>query len=361
MNVANTITTVSQELGYPYDMYQWLMLFFFYSFLGWVYESLYVSICKRKWVNRGFMVGPMLPLYGSGAIVMLLASMPFQDNLVLVFFSGCVGATLLEYVTGGVMEKLFKVRYWDYSNKPLNFQGHIWLGATLLWGVFTVVMVKVLNPPVAEVVTDIREPLLQRVVYFISLVAIADFTYSFKAALDLRAVLVRLQEARLDAEHLRHRMDALIAFANDSKNMRLEQLQQKYREGTEKARQGKNRLENYMETRLDGMRLQLEELKSAEKRFGIPHSVEFRKYWEERDDIKVRLAVFVEKHKESQKQYSFGIRNLLQGNPDAVTKEDDSLLEELRSTLKEGKNNRVTNQREGTQAKSQLSKKGNYK
>ena len=337
ISIADAITSVSQKLGYPYDMYQWLMLFFVYSFFGWVYESLFVSVCKHKWINRGFMLGPMLPLYGSGAIVMLLVSMPFQGHLGLVFVSGCVGATLLEYVTGVAMESLFKVRYWDYSDKPLNFQGHICLGATLVWGGFTVLLVKVLNPQVERILWKTEPSLLQKIVYVISLVAIADFTYSFKSALDLRTILIRLQEARKEAEHLRRRINELLAFANDSKNLHLEQLQQKYKEGTEKARQGKEWLGSYMETRLNAMRLQLEELKKTEWRLDLPNSPELHKYWEELDDIKVRLAVFVEKHKESQRQYSFGIRNLLRGNPDAVTKEDRSLLEELRSILERGK------------------------
>ncbi len=67
--------------------------------------------------------GPFLPLYGSGAIMMLVVSMPFQDNLVIVYIAGCIGATVLEYVTGVTMEALFKVRYWDYSKNKFNFPG----------------------------------------------------------------------------------------------------------------------------------------------------------------------------------------------------------------------------------------------
>ena len=117
-----------------YTAIQWLFFFYFYCFFGWVFESTYVSIKSRHFVNRGFMRGPFLPIYGSGAIMMLVVSMPFQDNLILTYLAGCAGATLLELVTGMTMEALFKVRYWDYSNQKFNYKGHICLSSTIAWG-----------------------------------------------------------------------------------------------------------------------------------------------------------------------------------------------------------------------------------
>ena len=115
------------ELNYTWI--QWLFFFYFYCFFGWCFESSYVSIKERKPVNRGFMRGPFLPLYGTGALMMLIVSAPFRDNLFLTYIAGCIGATVLEYATGVVMEALFRVRYWDYSDQPFNFQGHICLGS----------------------------------------------------------------------------------------------------------------------------------------------------------------------------------------------------------------------------------------
>ena len=110
-------------LGYTWI--QWAFFFFFYSFFGWCFESAYVSLKQKRLVNRGFIHGPFLPLYGTGGVMMLVVSSPFRDNLLLTFVAGCIGATVLEYVTGVAMEALFKVRYWDYSHKKLNFQGQI--------------------------------------------------------------------------------------------------------------------------------------------------------------------------------------------------------------------------------------------
>ena len=102
-----------------YTTQQWLLYFYVYCFLGWIFESCYVSFRKKQWVNRGFLHGPFLPIYGSGAVMMLFVSEPFKDNLILTYFAGVVGATLLELVTGAAMEALLKVRYWDYSNQKI--------------------------------------------------------------------------------------------------------------------------------------------------------------------------------------------------------------------------------------------------
>ena len=99
---------------YEYRWYQWLLFFYIYCFAGWIFESAYVSIKERRLVNRGFLRLPLLPLYGTGAVMMLLVSLPIQDHLVLVYIAGVGAATLLEYVTGWAMEGLFKVRYWDF-------------------------------------------------------------------------------------------------------------------------------------------------------------------------------------------------------------------------------------------------------
>ena len=112
---------------YEYTWYQWLSFFYIYCFFGWIFESSYVSLKQRRFINRGFLRLPMLPLYGTGAVMMLWVSLPFKSSLVMVYISGVIGATVLEYVTGWGMERLFKMKYWDYSNQPFNLNGYICL------------------------------------------------------------------------------------------------------------------------------------------------------------------------------------------------------------------------------------------
>ena len=107
---------------FSYTTDPWLLFFFIYCFFGWIFESTYVSLCKHRFVNRGFMRGPFLPLYGSGAILMLFVSIPVENHLALVYLAGCIVLVTcsLEYLTSYVMEKLFKARYWDYSTQKFN-------------------------------------------------------------------------------------------------------------------------------------------------------------------------------------------------------------------------------------------------
>ena len=133
---------------YVYSPGQWALLFFFYCFCGWVWESCYVSAKQRHWVNRGFLHGPLLPIYGSGAIIILFVTLPVADNLWLVYILGLVAATLLEYVVGAVMEQLFKVRYWDYTKQPCNLHGYICLTSSIAWGFFSILLVRFIHPPI---------------------------------------------------------------------------------------------------------------------------------------------------------------------------------------------------------------------
>lgn len=205
---------------FAYNGVQWLFLFYFYCFAGWCFESVYVSLKSRKWVNRGFMRGPFLTLYGSGAIMMLVVSRPFADNIPLTYIAGVIGATALEYVTGVVMETLFKMRYWDYSQRFLNFQGQICLRSSLTWGLFTVLMTRVIHRPVEKMMYMLPGQVLYYATVILTVYIVADFTLSFKAALDLRDILVKIMKVREELERIQKRLDVFIAFNNDEKEQR---------------------------------------------------------------------------------------------------------------------------------------------
>lgn len=214
---------------YQYSITQWLFFFYVYCFLGWCFESAYVSLKSRRPVNRGFMRGMFLPIYGCGAIMMLVVSGPFQNfavpqKYIFIYLAGCVGATALEYVTGVTMEALFKVRYWDYSQNPFNFQGHICLGATLAWGGFTILMTELVHKPVEYAVLAIPGGVLSVLTFVVTACFGADFALSFKAAMDLQDVLVKLEKAKEEMAHVQKRVDVIIALTNEELDKRREEL-----------------------------------------------------------------------------------------------------------------------------------------
>ncbi len=207
---------------YEYTGSEWLFFFYFYCFFGWCFETIYVSFCEKKFVNRGFMRGPFLPLYGSGALVMLISSAPFQDHIILVYISGCIGATTLEYFTGVIMEGLFKVRYWDYSEKKFNFQGQICLSSTLAWGILTIFMTEVIHIRVEEIVLSLPSKAVYYITIAITFVIVTDFVLSFKAAISLRNVLVSMKNTKENIERVQNRLDHLVMNAGEQLSTRKE-------------------------------------------------------------------------------------------------------------------------------------------
>ena len=203
---------------YSYTWLQWIFFFYLYCFLGWVWESCYVSAKKKHWVNRGFLHLPLLPIYGSGAIVVLFVSLPIRDNPVLVYFAGAAAATVLELVVGLAMEQLFKVKYWDYSNQKFNYKGVICLSSTLFWGVLSVFLMEVAQKPIERAVLSLSTPLLTSIVAVISVAFIYDTIISVKAALDLAKVLTSIEKAKeAMAEELRNMEEKAAAFMDEAR------------------------------------------------------------------------------------------------------------------------------------------------
>lgn len=187
---------------YAYTWYQWLAFFYLYCFFGWIFETCYVSLRKGHFVNRGFLRLPLLPLYGSGAVMMLVVSIPVRDNLFLTWCAGVVGATLLEYSTGYGMELLFKVRYWDYSDQKFNLNGYICLSSSIAWGFLTIFMTHGIHRPVERAVLSMPSFWNNLLVSLLSAVFLYDAVVSTKEALAFGKALEALKRLHQDLDLL---------------------------------------------------------------------------------------------------------------------------------------------------------------
>lgn len=307
-----------------YTMIQWVAYFLIYCFIGWCYESVYVSIKHKRWVNRGFMRGPFLPLYGSGAIVMLVVTIPFRDNLLLTFLAGCVGATALEYVTGVCMEALFKIRYWDYSNRRFNFQGHICLAATLAWGAFTILMTRFIHTPIEHFVLGMPQIVVSIVTTLVTGVCIVDFTLSFRTALDIKDVLVKLEEVREEMERLQKRMDVILAFAEDSREQAVLNTYERLDELTDS-----------LEARfaqIKELRAKLDERITQDiKGF----SDELKEYKEELEELRIKFRVVTEKRFQLLYRKDFFRRDMLLSNPMLKSRYFKNSLEDIKKAARD--------------------------
>ena len=319
----------------PYTIVQWICFFFIYGFLGWCYESAYVSIKHKQWVNRGFVRGPLLPLYGSGAILLLFVTIPFRENLFLMFISGAIGATILEYVTGVAMEALFKVRYWDYSKRKFNFQGHICLAATSLWGVFAIVIVKVVHRPIENLVMSLPETMVEIFVMIVTVVFAADFALSFKAAMDIRDVLIKLEEVQREMERMQKRLDVILAFAADSREQvvmntyeRLDELTESLEERFARVKELREKLDAKIE---EEIRERSEEWKERKEEWKSKSDV----YKEELEELRINFKVNVEKRFQLLHRKDFFRRDMIRSNPSMVSKQFKEALEDVKRAAKE--------------------------
>lgn len=134
------------------ELYNVVLWFLAYSVLGWGVESAYMSLCNHKLTNRGFARGPFCPIYGVGALTVYFALRMYSDNKVLLFVCGSLFATLIEFITAMIMQKVFGEVWWDYHDKPLNYKGILCLESSVAWGFYTLGLFFFLQNVVVDIV-----------------------------------------------------------------------------------------------------------------------------------------------------------------------------------------------------------------
>lgn len=314
---------------YHYSLHQWMLFFFIYCFLGWVWETCYVSAKQKHWVNRGFMKGPFLPIYGSGALAILIATLPVRNVPVLVYVFGLIGATLLELVTGICMEKMFHVRYWDYSYQKFNYKGHICLTSSIAWGAFSLAMIYGFHKPIESAVLQIPDMILDVVTTIITIIVAGDFAVSFKTAMELRDILDNLEKVKDEMKRLQKRAEVMEAFIADDLQNAKESFLEEMQEKTESLLDGVN---EYKEDLFDEIKLKKEEASKQLK------------------EIREKQKLYSEKAIHMM-QNNRAISNLLRRNPSAISKHHElafaeykaRVIETIKKEISERKSERENN------------------
>lgn len=306
-----------------YTLIQWLLFFYIYCFLGWCFESTYVSLKKRKFVNRGFMKGPFLPIYGSGAIVVLFVTIPLRENNILVFLGGALAATILELVTGICMEALFKVRYWDYSNQKFNFMGHICLSSTIAWGFLSIAMVNVLHKPIDHFVMSLNNDVVNIVTFALTIYVAADFSLSFRTAMDLKVLLSKMEGVKNELKMLQKRLEVIEAVAESEAN------EKKIRKEKEKEAQREARNQKFTDI-IEELSARVDALKNNEK---IAKTAQLR---EELLDMKSKFAINTEKMNNI---FSRDTLKMIKRNPGAKSTKYQETFENIKENILRGRKN----------------------
>lgn len=176
------------------------LYFVVYAFLGWVCESIYVSLGQKKWVNRGFLHSPICPIYGFGALLVLYILDPFKTSPLAIFGLGILVTSCLEYFTSWLMEAIFHIRWWDYTTYKYNLNGRICLKNSLMFGCLGLVAVYGIQPPIQDAITAINDQTKFILSSILAMILLADTIVSALNAINLDKALQEAHKIIQDIE-----------------------------------------------------------------------------------------------------------------------------------------------------------------
>lgn len=186
------------------SIYYSILYFFVYGFLGWCTEVIFAAFKQHRFVNRGFLNGPICPIYGVGVTLVIACLEAFQSNLLLLYISSVILVTVLEGVTGWAMDKLFHNKWWDYSKLPFNIGGYVCLLFSLIWGVACVFIVYFVHPLIHQVLSLIPHTAGIALIAILGIALLSDIIVT-------TSVIVKFNQY---LERLKHITDELHAISN---------------------------------------------------------------------------------------------------------------------------------------------------
>lgn len=177
-----------------YTVLNLLTYFIIYSIAGWTLESIYRSIREKKLINSGFLIGPFCPIYGTGAIIMLLFLEGFKENILILFIISFLVLSIWEYFVGMLLEKIFKTKYWDYSDHKINIKGRVCLSNSIYWGILGVFFIKYIHPFFEKNIELIDPFSLKIILIIVVILFIIDATISIIATINIKIALYKIEE-----------------------------------------------------------------------------------------------------------------------------------------------------------------------
>lgn len=175
-------------------MYNYLWFFIIYAFLGWCCEVSFAVIKQGKFVNRGFCNGPVCPIYGFGVVIVVFCLKPIKENILILYIGSIILTSALEFLTGYLMEKCFKSRWWDYSDKKFNLKGYICLEFSMIWGIACVIVVDLIHPLFEKLVTKLPRAIGWPIVLTLVIGIAADAIYTIVCVGSLNKKLRQMDE-----------------------------------------------------------------------------------------------------------------------------------------------------------------------
>lgn len=227
------VAFLTQTTVCGFSLYQTLAYFLIYSCLGWCLEVVYAAVTTGKLVNRGFLNGPVCPIYGFGMVIVLYALTPLVDNTLLLYLGGVILPSVLELVGGWALYKLYRTRWWDYSDYPFNIGGYICLKFSIAWGLACLFVVDILHPTIQWVIALVPRGL--------GWVLLGVFAACM--AVDLAATVSTIAKLNRKLEHI----DQLASRIREASNEFGENLADKVLDAAEKGADFKESVQDFKE------------------------------------------------------------------------------------------------------------------
>lgn len=212
------------------NILQFILYIIIYSFFGWILESVLKTIYQKKFVNSGFLNGPICPIYGFGAIIMELCLSSLRDKPIILFITAFLLLSLWEYIVGYLIEKIFKTKYWDYSNLRFNIQGRVCLKNSIYWGLLGLIFVKCVHPFIESIVKLIPINTLFYIDIIIGVVILIDTIITIIQITNIDVAIQKLNDL---SENIKSKVEELKGLKDKAKT-KTEELEKSNIESVEK-------------------------------------------------------------------------------------------------------------------------------
>lgn len=301
-------------------MYYLCWTFFLYAFLGWCTEVGYAALTSGRFVNRGFLNGPFCPIYGLGVLVVLFFLDPLREHTLFLFLGSVLLTSLLEWLTGFILEKLFHQRWWDYSQEPFNLGGYICLRFSIAWGLACLLVVDIIHPSILWLIRLIPYPLGIGLLTVFSVGMLIDLVATVHTIVRMNHQLTQLDELAGRIKSLSNELGENLAERVLDAAERSSILREDLQENLDEV---KGTLSQYR----DDLQENLEDVKDALAQRRMQHQMD---QFERQEQRQRDLAELRTKLEEAMSRPILGQRRLMRAFPKMRSTKHNQALERLR-------------------------------
>ena len=293
----------------PKNFYELVWIFIIYAFIGWCAEVSFAAVDNGKFVNRGFLNGPYCPIYGCGVVIVVAVLTPIKESLFILFLGSMLLTTVLEFLTGFILEKVFHNKWWDYSDKPFNIMGYVCLKFSILWGLACTFIMKVLHPSIYKFITIIPHVLGIVLLSIIMTAFFIDLGVTVSTILKFNKRLKLMDEVAQKMQQLSDEIGENIYEGVTTVKEKSEEVQDKAGE----------------------LRGKFEEKTDAVREAFAENLLESKTEYEHRKEAaKKEYEELTKKYKELITQKNFGFKRLMEAFPDMISRDQNEILKKYK-------------------------------